>query len=105
RAWRLVSAPIPGHAAAQPTASVADATQIDFSDEMLKGLIEKLQEIDKRAAVSTGTSADAVKYNLDRAVVLEQIVARIKTPQAADQWLRQVADCYSAAAQNSGPAD
>ncbi|HEX4591523.1 MAG TPA: thioredoxin-like domain-containing protein [Gemmataceae bacterium] len=104
RTWRLVSAPIPGHAAAQSSSAVADAGQIDFSDEALKGLIEKLQEIDKRAASTSGTNAEAVRYNLDRSVVLEQIVARMK-PQAADQWIRQVADCYSAAAQNSGPTE
>ena len=29
----------------------------------------------------------------------------MKTAQQQDQWVRQIADCYSAAAQNSGPAD
>ncbi len=104
RSWRLISAPMPGHAAAQTT-SVQDAGSIDFSDEALKGLIEKLQEVDKSAVQLTGTSAGAVRYNLDRAALLEQIVARMKTPQQKEQWVRQIADCYSAAAQNSGPAE
>jgi peroxiredoxin len=106
RAWRIVAGPTPGHAAAQPgMLAAAGPDTIDFSDEELKKLVDKLQELDKTAADLSKTSAGAVKYNLDRAVILEQIVGRMKTPQAADQWVRQVADCYSAASQNSGPAD
>jgi peroxiredoxin len=104
RSWRLVGGPTPGHAAAQST-SVADAGTIDFSNEALKGLIEKLQEVDKRAADPGKSVADVIKYNMDRAALLELIVAQMKTPQQQDQWIRQIADCYSAAAQNSGPAD
>jgi thiol-disulfide isomerase/thioredoxin len=104
RSWRIVSGPTPGHSAAQST-SVSDAGTIDFSDEALKGLIEKLQDVDKLAADLSRNSSGAVRYNLDRAALLEQIVARMKTAQQQDQWVRQIADCYSAAAQNSGPAD
>jgi peroxiredoxin len=106
RAWRLVSAPAPGHSAGQPTAMAGGgADAIDFSDETLKALIEKLQDLDKNAASTTATNRGAVSYNMARAALLEQIVARMKTAQASEQWIRQVADCYSAAAQNSGPAD
>jgi len=104
RSWRLVSGPTPGHAAAQST-SVADAGSIDFSNEALKGLIEKLQDVDKSAGELGRTTSGVIKYNLERATLLEQIVAQMKTPQQQDQWVRQIADCYSAAAQNSGPAD
>jgi thiol-disulfide isomerase/thioredoxin len=104
RTWRLVSGPTPGHAAAQSPAMAGDPGQIDFSDETLKALIEKLQDVDKKAAQNT-TTADIVRYNLARAEILEQIVGRMKTAQQSDQWQRQIADCYSAAAQNAGPAD
>jgi peroxiredoxin len=106
RAWRVISGPVPGHAASQPGAMVAGSdSAIDFTDETLKALIEKLQELDKTAREASQTTAGAVKYNLDRAALLEQIVGRMKTAQQADQWIRQIADCYSAAAQNAGPAD
>ena len=51
--WRIVSGPMPGHAAG-PSTSVTDAGSIDFSDETLKGLIEKLQDVDKSAGRMTG---------------------------------------------------
>jgi hypothetical protein len=104
RAWRLVGAPAPGHAAPDgPVAGAGGGDTVELSDE-IKPLITKLQEIDKGATASTASPASTVKYNLDRAAVLEQIAARVK-PEQAEQWLRQVADCLMAAAQSGGPGD
>jgi thiol-disulfide isomerase/thioredoxin len=107
RAWRIVAGPTPGHAVADngQLAAGTGAGEIDFSDEKLKALIEKLQDLDKRASEMNKNQADAVRYNLERATILEQIIARMKTQQQADQWVRQVADCYATAAQASGPSD
>ncbi len=106
RAWRLVGGPTPGHAISVPASAGGEAANvIDFSDEDLKGLIDKLQQLDKHAADAQRTTADSIRYNMDRAVILEQIANKAKNPAAADQWQRQIADCYSAAAQASGPAD
>jgi hypothetical protein len=105
RAWRLVAGPIPGHAVATMTGAVAStAGEIDFSNEKLKALIEKLQEVDKRANDGL-TTADAIRYNLERAGVLEQIIGQMTSAQQKDQWIRQMADCYTTAAQAAGPAD
>src|SRR5689334_11264933 len=93
RAWRVVGGPAPGHAAPDIQGSGPGGETVELSAE-IKPLVEKLQEIDKGAASLTPGAA-TVKYNLDRAAVLEQIAARVKGDQA-EQWLRQVADCYSA---------
>jgi hypothetical protein len=103
RAWRLVGAPAPGHAAPDGPVAGVNGDTVELNDE-IKPLVTKLQEIDKGAKDASLSAAATVKYNLDRAAVLEQIAARVKGEQA-DQWLRQVADCLSAAAQNSGPSD
>jgi len=106
RAWRLVGGPTPGHAVSVPASAGGEAANvIDFSDEELKGLIDKLQQLDKMATEAAKTTADSIRYNLDRAAILELIAAKAKSAAAADQWVRQIADCYSAAAQASGPAD
>ncbi len=100
-AWRLVGAPTPGH----DVDVMAERTpgSIPISEE-IKPLIEQLGTIDKNAP-KMGDSASVVRYNLERAGVLEQIAAKCRTPDEADQWLRQVADCLSAAAQNSPSND
>ncbi|HEY1379013.1 MAG TPA: thioredoxin-like domain-containing protein, partial [Gemmataceae bacterium] len=106
RAWRLVAGPTPGHAVSVPASAGGEAANvIDFSDEELKGLIDKLQTLDKVATEASRNAADSIRYNLDRAAILEQIEAKAKSLAAKDQWVRQIADCYSAAAQASGPAD
>jgi hypothetical protein len=106
RAWRIIAGPTTGHDVGNNGGLVAGAGDgIDLTDEKLKVLIEKLQELDKGAAVAAASAATSVKYHLERAALLEQIIGRMKTPQQADQWIRQVADCYATAAQVSGPSD
>jgi hypothetical protein len=97
--WRLVGAPTPGHSA---EVLPSGGGGITIPDD-IKPLIDKLSEIDKNAP-KTAEAAAVVKYNFQRADVLSQIAAKVK-PEEAEQWLRQVADCYSAAAQGSGPGD
>lgn len=108
RAWRLVGAPIPGPTAQAPTGVAAhtggSGAQMGDLPEASKPLIEKLQELDKKASNLT-SAADIVRYNLERAAIVEQILGTMKTPQQQEQWVKQVADCYATATQNSGPAD
>ena len=49
-------------------------------------------------------NAQIVDYNLTRANLLEQIVAKVK-PEEREQWIRQIADCLGAASQNSNDGD
>lgn len=100
RAWRIVTAPVPGHAVDDPTSTGGESTGVASLSEELKPLIDKLTAHDKNSPKSAD-AAETVKYNLGRAAILEEIASRVK-PAEAEQWVKQVADCYSAAAQNSG---
>jgi hypothetical protein len=98
-AWRIVDAPVAGDGNAE-TASAA-------VDPALQTLLDQLRDHDAKApkgVESGGDSAEIVKYNLVRADLLEQIVAKVKSEER-DQWIRQVAECLSAAAQNSSDSD
>jgi hypothetical protein len=93
--WRLIDAPSAGDGNADTVAAVTDPA--------LKDLLDQLRAHDAQAPKSSGDPALApqiVNYNLARANLLEQIVAKVR-PEEREQWIRQIADCLSAAAQNS----
>lgn len=97
-AWRIIDAPTIGDAGGETTAAV---------DPALQGLLDQLRDLDAKAPKGDGTPAgvaEIVNYNLTRSNLLEQIVAKVK-PEEREQWIRQLADCLSAAAQNSPEAD
>lgn len=99
-AWRIVDAPAQGdgHETASSTSSVTPEVQ---------ALLDELKDLDKnppRMDAAPGPNAEVVRYNTKRADILERIVAKVK-PEEQEQWIRQVADCLSAAAQNSPEAD
>jgi peroxiredoxin len=97
-AWRLIGGPAPGH----DMESLGQRTpgQISINDVM-KPLIDELGELDKNAP-KDGDQVAIVRYNLARAAILERIAATYPKLDDAEQWLRQVADCLSAAAQGNG---
>ncbi len=97
-AWKLTDAPTAGAAAAEEKPDVVDLAK----DPKLQALVEKLTELDKRNVGSSG--AAAVKHHLDRANLLEQIVATVK-PTERDPWIRQVADSLSSAMQATAKGD
>ncbi len=105
RAWKIIDAPSPGHAAIEePMAKNGDGPALQISEE-IKPLLAKLQQIDE-SIKDKGLSdpATAVRYNLGRAEVLEKIVAK-STGRQQEDWTKQLADCLSAAAQNSPAND
>src|SRR5438445_3231457 len=66
--------------------------------------MEELGKLDgnpPRISDQPGPNAEVVRYNFARADILQRIVAKAK-PEERDQWLRQEADCFSAAVL-SGP--
>jgi peroxiredoxin len=93
QAWRLVDVPTAGDESAGPTT---------LSKEF-KDLLDQLKNVDD-ANKGAGDNAAMVRYNLDRAAVLEKIVA-LKEVTDREQWVRQIADCLSAAAQGSPDGD
>jgi peroxiredoxin len=98
-AWRIIDAPTPGEGDA------GGGTQVDPA---LQTLLDKLREHDTRAPKLTpetpGANSALVEYNLTRATILEEIVAKVKAEER-EQWIRQIADCLGAAAQNSPETD
>jgi hypothetical protein len=96
--WRLVDAPSVGDG----TGDTATATL----DPALQGLLDQLREHDATAPKSSEATnaSQVVTYNLARANLLEQIVAKVKLEER-EQWIRQIADCLSAASQNSPAGD
>lgn len=101
-AWRLVEAPSVGDVSTGTGAAEANAKPVDPA---VQRLLDELRELDKSAPKSgEGANPQIVRYNLQRADLLERIVAKVKA-EDREQWIRQVADCLNAAAQASGKDD
>ncbi len=99
--WRVVDAPAPGgEGGAAAGGAVAESPELQ---KLLKDLGELDGDWAKKQA-SPPAPADLVKYNLDRTNLIEKIVAAVK-PEDRDPWIRQAADCLSAAAQGAGAKD
>jgi thiol-disulfide isomerase/thioredoxin len=101
RAWRVLEAPVPGNVA--PNANGGGAVANTNLDPAVKDFIDELKKIDEKYK-DAGTPALIAEYNLARAVVLEKIVNALKDPKEREEWIKQVADCYSTAAQNGNQA-
>jgi peroxiredoxin len=104
-AWRLADGPTPGDAN-DDGRSGADAGKAGADPETQK-LLKELADLDGKAPQADpapGPNAKVRAYNLSRVDVIKRIADRAKAEER-DQWLRQLADCYSAAAQNSPPSD
>lgn len=87
-AWRIVDAP------------GESETSAPVSAELQKAL-DDLRDLDGKPPTSP---AEVVRYNLKRADLLLKIAAQDKA-ENREQWLKQVADGLSAAAQNSADND
>jgi tetratricopeptide (TPR) repeat protein len=98
-AWRVIDGPSLNAPGETQTTSAGDPE--------LQKLMEELGNVDKNPpsnADLSGPNPAVVQYNLRRADVLQRIVAKAK-PEEREQWLRQQADCYSAAALSSPEGD
>ena len=93
-AWRIIEAPVAGGLV---QSSGAGAGGVMIPDE-IKELVELLKPIDEKYK-GASTPALVIEYNLARAAVLEKIVAAL-SGKNRDDWVKQVADCYSTAGQN-----
>src|SRR5262249_30585349 len=103
RAWKLIDAPVPGHAPLEEKGPMGSGGRDDVVQipEAVRPLLEKLREVDDSIKGSVSDGSTAVKYNVARANVLEQIIAKTESPAQQENWIRQLADCLSAAAQNA----
>jgi thiol-disulfide isomerase/thioredoxin len=101
-AWRLTDGPTAG--LQEPAAP--DMPGSEVADKELQPLVDQLRDLDARPPRNDnpGPNPAVVRYNLDRADVLEKIVGQAKA-EKRDPWIRQLADCLSAAAQASPTID
>src|SRR5262249_33846662 len=84
--------------------STKDGSSEPFVNDETRGLVKKLEELDAAAPKATAAPAAVHKYNMDRANLLEQIAVKLSGAEA-EQWIRQIADCLSAAAQTAAKGD
>jgi tetratricopeptide (TPR) repeat protein len=109
-AWRIIDAPVPGSPIReQPGAASSEGIVMN---KELEGHYAKLGALDKNPPGPESPPAQLRQWNLDRATVLEQMIALVGKldpgqvkPEDRDNWTRQVADCLAAAAQNSPEGD
>lgn len=108
-AWRLVDVPFRGVNTEDVVnvkgSSSKETTNIDTENPQLLKLIKELDELDKTAP-TTGPGVDpaVAKHHLKRADLLEKIIALV-TPSGRENWIRQVVDSLSTAAQASPKGD
>jgi thiol-disulfide isomerase/thioredoxin len=103
KAWKIVDAPAPGYAADTDDRNPKGGSDI-VVDEKTKPLLDKLREVDTEAPKVGTDPQGIVRYNLARAAVLDKL-AEITKGEQRESWLKQLADCYSAAAQSSPAND
>jgi hypothetical protein len=93
-AWRLIDVPIPGS---------MDNSGSSSDDPALQALLDELRQLDAQAPKnqdSPNANAALMAYNLKRADLIERITPKVK-PDEREQWIHQLADCLSTAAQCS----
>jgi hypothetical protein len=98
-AWRLVEAP--------STSDAASGAEQVAVDKELQPLLDELRQLDAAApkgADTPGANAEAATYYVRRADLLQRILAKVKADDR-EQWIRQVADSLSNAAQSSPDGD
>jgi thiol-disulfide isomerase/thioredoxin len=106
-AWKLIDAPLAGDQEAPlPDALSTGGKATTTTDSATQELLKRIAELDKTQPPYNGMSVDAktASYHLQRADMLEQVIAR-STEAEAGQWIRQLADSLSTAVQASPPAD
>jgi len=97
-AWRVIDGPSLGTPGGVDSAS---------GDPESQKLMDELGNLDKIAPKDTGTpgsNPEVVRFNLQRADILQRIAAKAK-PEERDQWLKQQADCLNAATLSSPEGD
>jgi hypothetical protein len=103
-AWRLTEAPYLGNVVSG-TGATTENVVVTNNPEVQK-LMERLSDLDKTVPQFPDTpqpSPEVVRYSLQRAEILEQLV-KADTAKAAD-WMKQCADNLSTAAQYAPAAD
>jgi hypothetical protein len=107
QAWRLIDAPVPSSAESSGSSDTSPAPTKE-----LQALLDELKSLDDKAPKPDAPPAELAQYNLKRADILGKIADYFTKPDLKaeekakrDEWVRQQADCLSAAAQNAAAGD
>ena len=97
-AWKLVDAPGNNMVAENHRSPVPDELQL---------LLKKLAELDQRHPPMQGIGPNLAlaRFYLERAQLIESILAKVKEPADRVLWVKQLADTLSSAAQVSPQSD
>jgi len=87
RAWKVIDGPSAG------AASTGNDPQAPVVDENIRALVEKLNELDKKAQNQSTVEALAA-FNAERAKILEDIVAKATTKET---WVKMLLDALAEA--------
>jgi TolA-binding protein/peroxiredoxin len=74
----------------------------DTGDKEQQELMLQLQKLDEQMGKVGSNEVASVRYQLQRAEVMEKLAERAKTDEDRIEWLRQQADCLIGAIQMSG---
>ena len=98
--WRIIEAPSAGDGTGtQETTS---------TDPVLQAALDQLGKFDEsfsKRAAGASSPKEITEYNLERATLVEGIYGKVKKDDEKEQYVRQIADCLGAAAQNSPEGD
>jgi len=104
-AWRLLDIPShqeSHHPVAQPHPS---QTPSDPEAEKLKDQIAEMDKHPPESPPQPQPHPATVRFNLERAQLVEKLVPRIPAGKDRENWIKQLFDNYSAAAQHSDAKD
>lgn len=105
--WKIIDAPTPDDGTTPIGGTGTKGPEITKGDEVpaaLKPLFDKLHDLDRQQPSPTTAPALVARYNVQRADILEQIAAQVKI-EDREKWIKQVADCLSAAVQNNSSGE
>jgi thiol-disulfide isomerase/thioredoxin len=84
-----------------PPEAPSDGPATDAIDKQQQELMQQLQKLDEDSAKIGPSEIASMRYQLQRADLLEKLAQRAKTDEDRTDWLRQQADCLIAAIQVS----
>lgn len=104
-AWRLLDVPSQQEPAGPVVNPMQNTTPSDPETEKLKDMIAEMDKRPSEQPPSPTAHAPTVRFNLERAQLVEKLIARLQVGKDREVWIKQLFDNYSAAAQHSDAKD
>lgn len=105
-AWRLLDIPSQQEPNQNPVVNpVPNQAPTDPEAEKLKDQIAEMDKHPPEQPPTPAAHAPTVRFNMDRAQLVEKLLPRVPAGKDRDNWIKQLFDNYSTAAQHSEPKD